>query len=236
MLKNLLLSIFLLSSFISHGKGLVVMGDSFPPFSYLEHGQKKGMAFEIVNKVLEDSGVEVERNIIGNWKNVYSYALENSHSLIYTIVKNKERLNKFHWIGPLSDRAMYFYALKSRKDIVINSWKDISKYKSISLEKATITDYVKGKGASIQYAKNLSQAYNMFVRERADLLVMLDYSFSFLDKDKHTSKQVWKIDQPGEYYMAIHIDTPSHIVQKIRKSFENLQKSGFVKKVQEGYR
>jgi polar amino acid transport system substrate-binding protein len=214
---------------------VTVLGDSFPPFSYSDNGKNKGMVYEIVNEVMKDSGVKVKKHIISSWKTVLDYTKKNPNTLLYTIVRTPKREKQFHWIGSISDRRMYFYVLKSREDIKINSWKDISKYRTLSLDKATITEFVKARGAKVYGTRDLKQAYDMLLKKRADLMVMLDYSFNYIDGNKKSARPVWKIDQPGEYYLAMNINTPKHIVDKIRKSFKKLKDNGTIKRMKAGY-
>lgn len=225
-----LLILLLLVLNVNAQPSLTVLGDSFPPFSYRANGKSHGMVYEMVESIIKDSKVEVKRNIISSWKHVLEHTKANPNTLLYTIVRTPERENQFEWIGAISDRRMYFYALKSRKDISIDSWKDIPKYQTLSLEKATITKYVRERGAQIYPSTDLKQAYHMLLKGRADLVVMLDYSLNHLDKKKLT-KPLFKIDQPGEFYIAMNKDSSPELVKKIRNSFHKLMKNGVIEKI-----
>lgn len=235
MFNRISILLFLMFSSSAYGETVTVLGDSFPPFSYTSQGKNRGMVYEIANEMMKDSGIKVKKHIVSSWKVVLDYTKKNPNTLLYTIVRTPKRENQFHWIGSISDRRMYFYALSERKDIKINSWNDIKKYKTLSLEKATITEYVRARGAHLYETRDLQQAYDMLMKKRADLMVMLDYSFNYIDGKKKSARPVWKIDQPGEYYFAMNINTPKHIVDKIKKSFRKLKENGTIDRIKSAY-
>ncbi|MDD0854350.1 transporter substrate-binding domain-containing protein [Halobacteriovorax sp. GB3] len=207
----------------SFANEITVLGDSFHPLSFQVNGVKQGKVYEMVEKIIKKSGLKVKKNIITSWEIVYDYALKNPNVLFYTIVRTKEREDKFHWIGRVSDRRMFIYALKKRKDISIKRWQDLEAYKTLSLRKATVTDYISKRGAQIYPTTDLKQAYKMLINERAELMVMLDYSKDHLDK-KNLVKPVWEIDQPGSFYVAMSKQTPEYIVKKVRQAYLDLKR------------
>ena len=68
--------------------------------------------------------------------------------LIYSIGRSPEREKLFKWIDIISPYEVYFYKLKSRKDISIKNLEDAKKYRIGGVNNDIRTQYLLGKGFS----------------------------------------------------------------------------------------
>jgi polar amino acid transport system substrate-binding protein len=217
---------------------VTVLGEIFRPFSYEEDGQKKGMVTEIVDLLLKDAKIEPDRWIISPWKYVYKHAVDMEDALLYTVVRNPEREKLFHWIGPLSDRNFCLYKLKSRKDIKVESWEDVKKYTVASLEDGAGTKQIESHGVKIYKTRDLKQAYKMLVNGRSDLYATLDYSLYFFKRTEKSNlkfEKVWTVNNTTQYFIALNSKMNKDTVQKIKKTFSKLKKSGEINKIIKKY-
>jgi polar amino acid transport system substrate-binding protein len=97
------------------------------PFQLKENGKLTGFAINLMDEVISRAQLK-GRIEIYPWARAYHIALTEPNVFIFTLVKTQERLEKFNWIDEYYVATDSFYALNSRKDIVINSIADAKKY------------------------------------------------------------------------------------------------------------
>ena len=89
----LILLCWLLSAQVSAIRLTVVTEDLYP-YNYIENGELKGQATEIVVKVLKHAGIDYSIQVYP-WARAYNLALNNKNVLIYSIVKIPSREKLF---------------------------------------------------------------------------------------------------------------------------------------------
>ncbi|MDB2705647.1 transporter substrate-binding domain-containing protein [Pseudomonadota bacterium] len=108
-----------------------VVTEVYPPYQTIkDDGTYSGIAVEVVRAILDKADVKAKVEILP-WARAYKTAQKDPNIIIFSMVKSPERLDKFNWIGPLyrADQKTYFVALKERKDIVVNHYDDLKKYR-----------------------------------------------------------------------------------------------------------
>lgn len=133
----------LLTSLNLQAQTLKVVTSDFPPFQFVSGGKVIGITTEIVEAVVKNAGFSIDIKSYP-WPRTYKMGLKGPGVLIYSIVKTPERAQLFKWIGVIAPYDVYFWKLKSRKDIKITSVADAKAYncggviddnKSIQLQK-----------------------------------------------------------------------------------------------------
>ena len=92
------------------------------------------------------------------------------------------RMKYFKWIGPVSDRNIYFYKLKSRSDIIINKLSDAKKYNVGTVINTANSEYLESKGFKLKKVPNYIQNMYKLLNGRVDLIDSLDYTVAYLAK------------------------------------------------------
>ncbi len=221
-------------------QSIVIWGSDFEPLAYKNKtGQISGMNTEIVKFIVEDSRVKVKKWGIASWARAFIEAKEKPNTLLYSVVRKPDREALFHWIGMASPRRIFLFKLKSRTDIVINSWEDVKKYKVGSLRSGASTQYIESKGIKPHKLINLRQMLWMLYLGRIELTDMLDFSVKAVAKREGLFFDLFEpaflVDGSKQHWIVMSKDTPTEIVNALRKSYDKLVESGGLKKIHNKY-
>ena len=241
-MKRLILILIITFCFTPHllfAQSIRIWGEIFPPLGYEENGKKAGMVTEIVQYLIQDSGIQVEKWIMAPWARAFYEAKKNPNTLLYSVVRKPDREDLFHWIGPVSDRNIYLFKLRSRTDIVVNSWEDVKKYEVGSLIAGASTENLESHGIRPQKEPTIEQNVNKLLAGRVDLTDLLDYSLAFIAKQQGvpyaTFEKVWLADDSKKYYVVLNKKTSPKIVDALQNSFEKMKKNGKLQEILNKY-
>ena len=74
---------------------------------YQENGQLKGPSAEIFQMLLAESGLRMSVDFMP-WARAFQIAESTPNTLIFSVIRNEERENKFHWLLPVSQLIQTF--------------------------------------------------------------------------------------------------------------------------------
>lgn len=92
---------------------LQLLTEEAPPTSFMQDGELRGMAVEIVQALIERTGDAAQMQILP-WTRGYQLAQQRANTAIFSTVRTPEREAKFQWVGPILQGTTSFYSLKSR--------------------------------------------------------------------------------------------------------------------------
>ncbi len=95
------------------------------------------------------------------------------------VVRKPEREVLFHWIGPIADRNIYLFKLKSRTDIKLKSVEDAKMYEVGSVIAAASGDFLESKGVKVRRVSRYKQNLYMLLKGRIDLAGYFRLFFCF---------------------------------------------------------
>ncbi|MDE1462879.1 substrate-binding periplasmic protein [Spartinivicinus poritis] len=218
-----------------------IVVENYPPYAYKDNGKITGLSTDITHYLLKDSGIKAESWAFAPWKRAFLLASQKPGTLLYTVVRKPNREKLFHWIGPISDRNIYIYKLKRRKDIQASSLEEIkTKGYSIGTVIGTAaTEQLKSANLKITETVNYEQNVRMLLLDRIDLIVFLEYSLAYLAKKADSQygnfEKLFLLDSSKKYYIVIQKDTAPDIVKKLQQSFIRLKHSGKLAEIQKRY-
>ncbi|WP_415882293.1 substrate-binding periplasmic protein [Neptuniibacter sp. QD34_54] len=123
---------------------LKVITEDWAPYNYEEGSELKGFSIEIVQAVMNELGEQYPISIYPGARG--DRMLETLPNVMYfSLFRTPEREDKFKWIGPISQEAIYFY---KRKD-------NLQTYKTID---------------DIKQANNITVPYKGLVANKVDEL------------------------------------------------------------------
>lgn len=219
---------------VSESNSIVVVTEEWAPYNYTNaEGEFVGSSTALVEKVLINSNIPYTLNSYP-WLRAYKLALNKANILLYSTVRIPEREKLFHWICPLHIVEYSVFKLASRKDIVINSLKDLKKY-SIGITRGTFLDNFLERekliyGVHLKVTGNNQVSFRNLLKNRVDLIIDTQaYVDRQLEKRSLAPEyliSVYKlnddIDEAIELCMAISLKTPLALVNKIRKEHQKL--------------
>jgi len=97
----------------AHNEKINVVTENLPPLQMNNaQGFPSGAMVDVVKATLEQANVEGEISIFP-WARSYTMALTQPNTLIFSMMKNANRANKFHWIGKIYHGKVYLINLSS---------------------------------------------------------------------------------------------------------------------------
>ncbi|WP_339673720.1 transporter substrate-binding domain-containing protein [Dasania marina] len=200
------------------------------PYAYSDNGKHKGSAYEIAKAVMERSGLDYSYST-RPFARVYSEGLSKKNYLMICIGRTPYRENLFKWVGPTTKHnAIKFYA---HENSLINA-AALSNGGSFSV---AVINYA----YSDEYLTSLEHNYKIIrvgtteqlvklvLNGRVDLVIMqeniLKATLHKLDYPLSSFKEIKPIFLISEY-MAFSLQTPDAVVDKVRQSYDKLQREG----------
>jgi polar amino acid transport system substrate-binding protein len=193
------------------------------PFQVNDGKRLGGFAVELVEEIKHRTGIK-GRVEVYPWARAYNIALSEPNVFIFTLVKTDERLKKFNWITDYYTVTDSFYALKSRKDIVIKSMADAKKYVTCiprddvgeqRLEKLGF------KTGSLKKVSFQSQCLGMLYRDRVDLNLFNEVGIRRLsqkfDVNPDNFRRVFVVSK-AVMGIAASKNSDKKVIDKVRKA------------------
>ncbi len=113
---------------------ITIVTEEWAPYNYIEEGVLKGFSVEIVQEMITEMRANAEIKLYPSMR--ASYMLNNNpRTMLITMMKTPERVEKYNWIGPLGDDAIYFYKKKGNP-LRITNLEDAKKVNSIATRHA----------------------------------------------------------------------------------------------------
>ncbi len=104
-----------------------------PPYNYQENGKLQGITVDLLEKIWERMGVDLNRSVIKAlpWTEGYQMTLNENNTVLLATTRIPERELLFKWVGPAVPGKYGDYVLlaKSEKNITITTPEDLKKYK-----------------------------------------------------------------------------------------------------------
>lgn len=218
---------------------LHVVTNDFPPFQIINGENVSGFTTEIVRHVLEGAGLKGEIKAYP-WSRAYKMATKEPNTLIYSIVRSKDREKKFKWIGTIAPYNVYFWKLKKRKDIRIKKIEDAKKYLSGAMlngSKANLLikhGFIEGK--NLDLGDSDLDNFRKLYAGRIDLMLYDSVSFRYTalqeKKDSSEVERLIKVEGiSSELYLAASYETPDSVVRKLRSSLVAFKKTNKYKEL-----
>lgn len=210
---------------------LLIVTENFPPYSYMENNELKGVSTEIVKAVLKEAGFNARIKLYP-WARAYKYALTRKNVLIYSISRSPERESLFKWIGVLVTLKVCFHKLKSRTDITPQSLDDLKPYLIGVQQDGSTHDFLINNGFErLEPSDEIEQNIKKMLINRIDMVFASElgamYRIKALGYDTDDFERIWYADKfSRDLYMAFSLKTPDSIVDQFRKAYEKIVADG----------
>jgi polar amino acid transport system substrate-binding protein len=243
--KFLLASVFILLLAVNaQGVELRVVTEDWPPYTFSQRGEVKGLVTEIMRATLDRVGMDYTIGVYP-WARAYEMAQAEENVLIYSIFKLPARADKFKWINieGLSVN-MSLFKPKHRDDIKLSSLDDARKYR-VGVTRETSTHH-------FLLSRGFTEGINIFPVncEEQNALKSQPHTgrIDLTTGDRLSlacSLKLWGI--PSDYwveqvplfqqnlYMAFGLKTSDEVVEKVRKGFYQIKNEGKLDAIVEKY-
>ncbi|WP_227992762.1 MULTISPECIES: substrate-binding periplasmic protein [Shewanella] len=108
---------------------LEYLTESYPPYNYIEDGEFKGIAIDLLNAaLLQASHKPQDLNIrLFPWPRAYKMILKGSNRVLFSTTRTQEREPLFQWAGPITSTKIVLIAL-TEEQINIQSIEQLAQY------------------------------------------------------------------------------------------------------------
>lgn len=218
----------------------VIGDDSFPPYNYYlseEKNEVRGFTIELIQWVLEESGIEKEGDIILlPWARALKMMENKSNTLILDIARNPAREKRYKWVGPIAPREIWLYKLKSRKNLHVNSIAEIKNYLTGVARGSSISNellkYGFEDGENLVFATREVQNIKKLLKGRVDFItfnsVELEWGAKRLTPpvDINMFEPAYLISGEYQYYFALNKQVSDDTVIKLQKALDQIKQDG----------
>ena len=229
--------VFGVSGILHAEENITVVTENWKPYNYEENGVIKGTSTETVRAVLDRAGIKYAIRIYP-WARAYHMAQKEKNVLIYTIIRMPPRENLFKWVRPLAESdTSSLYKLSERKDIAISSLEDAKRHRIGVVRHAMNQQYLLSQGfenrTHLEAVTEKLQNVKKLLAKRVDLIVYSRQNFNSEMKAFGVSEdkleEVFLLFRTFPY-MAFSKATSDELVERVRKSYDQLVAEGKINK------
>lgn len=223
------LIILSLTSLSASAKELLVVTEEWKPYNFTnDKGEVVGRATKKVREVLAVAEIDYEIKVYP-WVRAMKIAKERPNTMIYSIYRTAEREADYEWACPLiRPVGVYFFKLKTRKDIQVASLEDAKQYTSAVVKGNIYYDFLIQHGFTqgdhLVVAADSKSFYKLFFKGRIDLVMSTEYIMSeelkaagLNDEEVTPLLEVTKASQQRGC-MAFSKDTDPMLIDRIRRA------------------
>lgn len=121
--------LFLASSLSA--QSLKILCEDDAPFQFMKDGKLTGFSIEIVQEI-QKRVKNTDKIEMVPWNRGYTLIQEEPNVVLFSMIRNADRNDKFKWVGPTTETKYVFY-VKADSTIKITSLDDAKKLKSIGV-------------------------------------------------------------------------------------------------------
>jgi polar amino acid transport system substrate-binding protein len=243
----MILSILIIpTSTFAEVKGIKIIAEDWPPFSFKENESITGFSIEIIEQLFSDTGIEQDgKTEIWPWARSLKEIQKTPNILITSMNRNEERENSFKWVGPISPREIWLFKLASREDILLRSLEDAKSYQTGAGRKSSSADYLIKNGfienKNLQLANIEIQNIKKLLLGRIDLVTfnIAEMAWHLRQLTPPATMQmvtpVFLMSGGSQYFIALSKQVPDSIILKLQKALDQIKQDGRYKKIWRKY-
>ena len=208
---------------------LQLLTEEAPPTSFMQDGELRGMAVEVVQALILRTGQPAHIELVP-WTRAYLQAQLDAYVGLFPTVRTPEREGKFQWVGPILLGTTSFYSLKSR-NLHFDSLEAVAASGPLALPKQWYTyETLSARGLKNLYGVTSAKSMVTMLRHgRVQLIATEDLTL----KDELASGGL-RPDQVqahlpfmrSAYYIAFSPNTDARVVERWQRELSAMRKDG----------
>lgn len=210
---------------------VAVITEHAPPLQYFFNGKVEGKTTDIVRALLKEAEIDTKIQIYP-WARSFQLALDEPNTLIYPMIRSKEREDRFIWLGELLTFNLSFISLSNNKHITINNISDAKNYRLAVMRDDYIHHLLLQHGFKEQmHFKTVSQfpqLLTLLYAKKIDALIadhdLLIELATTLNYDASLLKEVYKIpDQKLSVHLAANKQSSPELILKLKTAMKKVK-------------
>jgi polar amino acid transport system substrate-binding protein len=217
----------------AHGE-LRLLTEEFPPITFTEHGQARGMGVEIVQEIQRRQGSKFLIEFMP-WARAFREAKGAGEVALFSMARTPEREKQFKWVGPIVTFYSSLYApaqdglrLRSLDDakrasavLVVRDWFTAEELKTLGFQNlVNVSDPV------IAIKMLLAKRAPLFATERLSMPDILAKAGI-----REDALEIVYSYASSEGYIAFSLDTPDATVKAWTDSLREMKQDGSFLKI-----
>ena len=214
---------------------LHVVTESLPPLQIAKKGeQPEGAMVELVQAVLKDANVDASITAYP-WARSYELARTQPNTIIFSMMKTDNRLDKFIWIGEVYRSSVYLVKLRSRKDLKIDHLDDAINHRigvvRLDISQEYLIDKGFEEGKNLLISSGYPRLWYLLYTGKIDYLLANEFMWKLEERTENILRKdveaaIELTDFAKNYYLAANKQTSPEIIKKLTQSLEKIKKSG----------
>jgi polar amino acid transport system substrate-binding protein len=200
------------------------------PVNYVENGELKGIAVDLLITVLDRFGANVTTDdiVITDWPTAFNRAQNETNKVLFSTKRLPDREKIFKWAGPILSSKISLFAKKD-KNILISGPEDLPKYK-IGVIKNSASDSIL---ISLGYPENnllrgsnAEELFSLLSNDSIDIWSTGSESEWYITEkagDANTYESVYTGESADLYY-AFSLDIPDSLVKAFQNELDQIKK------------
>jgi polar amino acid transport system substrate-binding protein len=213
---------------------LQLVTEDYPPITFMRDGKVSGFATEVVQEILKRQNHPDNIRMM-TWDDAYNLALKKKNVVLFSTTRTDKRELLFKWVGPIGSYHDILYAKKG-SGIEINNLEDAQKVGKIGVVDGWFSnEFLTGLGfKNLISTKWPTDNARKLVEGKLDLCAFTDmtapeiFKEAGLGMDEIIPAYVIKT---YEFHIAFSRETSDEIVNRWRKSFNDMKADGTFDKI-----
>jgi ABC-type amino acid transport substrate-binding protein len=211
-------------------KDLTYITEQYPPYNYQENGRLQGISVDLLERIWERIGVDLNRSVIKvlPWTDGYQTTLKENNTVLFTTFRIPEREQLFKWVGPIASGRDVLLA-KSNKNITITTLEDLKKYKIAGIENDIAVERLLNDGVkkeNLVLEKTSASIIAMLKNGTIDAWAYNDLAGLWLIKQSGANASDYKVAYvlaQGDGYFTFNKKTSDSIVQSFQQALDSIK-------------
>ncbi len=226
---------------ISFAEKIMVYSSVYPPYQIDNNGKFTGVNTEIVKAIFSNAGIPFEIKYVP-WSRAQKIVGDDSlkNSAIYCLGRNKQREDRYKWVGVYYYQKVNFLTLKN-SGVRINSLDDVKKYTTGLVRGDIITQQLKSQGSIGKYEIVSDDILNIrkLFKKRVQTIVTSEIAAKYIAKenglDPNQIESQYNV-ATIKFNLALSKKTSDEIWSKLQASLNRLLNNGTIEKIIENWR
>ncbi len=245
--RSLLLGLALAASTLAHaelpyGYKVVLLTENFPPFNmaiddknFARDDGIDGISAEIVREMFKRAGIEYSLSLRFPWDRLYKLTLDKPNYGLFSTTYTEERKPLFKWVGPLAKTGWVLLA-KPGSTLKLSNLKEASKYTVGAYKNDAVSQHLESQGMAPVNALRDQENVSKLMEGKIDLWATTDPVGRYLAKQEGVSGLSTALRfNDAQLYLAMNVDTPDEVIERLQKALDEMRKDGFVDDVTNNY-
>lgn len=219
-----------------------ILTEDWKPYQYKENGQLKGIAVDLLVRLLDKTGSAQTRKDIKlfPWARGYQLLQNQKHTILFSTTRTRKREGLFKWVGPIFQNTTYLIGRKNQ-NISIRSVEDLGQYRVGTIIGDVSEEYMVNLGIPLhKLQRNVKAVYNIkkLAIGRIDLVVcgwiafVNDAREAGIDPELYGP--VFTVDIADVSY-AFHHETPDWIIKRFQVALDEIKTQGVLNELFKRY-